>query len=153
MRLRATLAAVLLLIAAAMAVVAHREGRFTPGAPVVGVFARADAAGRCDEAPHELLVFTSDEMYAAYGGVWRRGRHLEHRSVWSAIQRPAVHLRAFTEGGGRIELLVEIKGAGGFEVAVESTVEPSGDRENHPRQAYFVPCAPPVSVRPWLTAP
>jgi hypothetical protein len=77
---------------------------------------------------------------------------VESREVWSAWARRAVHLWAFTDDGGRIELLVERSGAAGFHIAVEATIEPSGDRVKHPRQALFEPCAPSVEGHPWLDA-
>ena len=156
MKARLVIGAFMLVAAAGVASLAWREGRFTQGAPFVGVFAHVESAGRCQELPpDELLVFTPREMFTSYDREWRRGRRVESREVWLAWERPAVHLRAFTDDGGRIELLAERSGEGGFELLVETTIEPSGARVNHPHRAnrpHLVSCAPPVQGHPWLDA-
>jgi hypothetical protein len=135
-------------------VVLAREGRFTPGTPFTAVFALYDSVDRCHALPPEqLIVITPTDFYASYDGQWWHGKDVEHRIIALAWERPGMLIRARTDHGGLIEMVIERNGDTGFEIVFEETVEPTGDRVNRPRRSnvtIFLPCTTAVTNTPWL---
>ncbi|MGE0393002.1 MAG: hypothetical protein AB7P67_05490 [Vicinamibacterales bacterium] len=141
------------------ACVYSREGRFTPGAPIAGVFGHFESADACDSLPQDqLFVITPTEFHAVYDGRWWRGR-VEHRHMLLAWNRPGLLLRVTTEAGAGIELVFEVRDEGrgrlSLETVFEQTVEPGVGRINRPRRAdrsIFRTCLTEPASRPWLAA-
>ena len=85
----------------------------------------------CDTTPPEhLVVITSTDLYLVYDHRWWHGTPLENRPILLAWQRPGFLLRAHTEWGELIEMVIERNRDTGFEIILEETVEATGGRIN-----------------------
>ena len=137
-------------------VVAAGEDGFAPGSPLTGVFAHYQAMEECDTTPPEhLVVITSTDLYLVYDHRWWHGARAENRPILLAWQRPGFLLRAHTERGELIEMVIERNRDTGFEIILEETVEATGGRINHARRAdrpIFFRCTGDVTKEPWLVA-
>jgi hypothetical protein len=159
MRSRLVVAALATVAALCGGFVFSREGRFTPGSPITGVFGHFESVDACDSLPpDQLFVITPTAFHAVYDGRWWHGR-VEHRAILLAWDRPGLFLRATSTAGRTVELVVELLKDGpdkqGFETVFEQTVEPGIGRINRPRRtdrAIFRPCRTELASRPWLVS-
>ena len=138
-------------------VILSRESRFIPGSPITGVLGHFESVDKCDALPpDQLFIITPTEFHAVYDGTWWHGR-VEHRRILLGWDRPGWLLRATTEDGRRVELLVEHREDEedhvGLETVYEETIVPGVGRMNRPRRAnnsIYLPCKPAPARQPWL---
>ncbi len=151
---RILLGSALTLAAIGAGALSAKERQFTPGVPLVGIFAQHQLVANCELAPPaQLISLSPTELSIFNDGRWWRATAVEHRAVLVGRGRPGFWIRGTTAEGDRVELAI-VPWRKGFELFSEESRLANGNWINRPRrhpQPGYLPC-PEGTTERWVAA-